>query len=92
MRLTTLDEMMRDLADRAADQCEALANKLTAVIDGEDEEGEDETEALRGIAKDKDRAGLIFAEHDGSGARTWIYVDAILALAKLINGTPEAKE
>ncbi len=85
--LTTLDEMMRDLADRAADQCEALANKLTAVIDGEDE-----TETLRGIAKDKDRAGLIFAEHDGNGARTWIYVDAILALAKLINGTPEAKE
>ena len=49
--LTTLDEMMRDLADRAADQCEALANKLTAVIDGEDEEGEDETETLRDIAK-----------------------------------------
>lgn len=34
--MKTRDEAIRDLADQAADQCEALANKMTAVIDGED--------------------------------------------------------
>lgn len=86
--MLTRDEHIRDLADRAADQCEALANKLTAVIDGEDEDGEPETETLRGIADDKGRAGLIFAE-DGANGRTWVYVDAILALARVIKGEPE---
>ena len=83
--MKTRDESIRDLADRAADQCEALANKLTAVIDGEDDDGELETETLRGIALDKGRCGLVFSD-DSANGRTWIYVDAILALAKLLNG------
>lgn len=83
--MKTHDESIRDLADRAADQCEALANKLTAVIDGEDDDGQPETETLRGIALDKGRAGLVFSD-DAENGRTWVYVDAILALAKLLNG------
>lgn len=89
--MLTLDERMRDLADRAADQCEALANKLTAILDGVDEDGEDEPETLRGLATDKGRLGLIFAEAGVSHRRTWIYVDAILALANLIRREPEVK-
>lgn len=84
--MLTLDERMRDLADRAADQCEALANKLTAVLDGIDE-----AETLRGLGSDKGRAGLIFSEDGVSQRRTWIYVDAILALADLIRRKPEVK-
>lgn len=83
--MKTRDEAIRDIADRASDQCEALANKLTAVIDGEDEDGGEELEVLRGIALDNGRAGLVF-EQNGMHGRTWIYVDAILALAKLLNG------
>jgi hypothetical protein len=86
--MLTLDERMRDLADRAADQCEALANKLTAVLDGIDEDGDDEAETLRGLGSDKGRAGLIFSEDGVSQRRTWIYVDAILALANLIRRQP----
>lgn len=84
----TRDEAIRDMADRATDQCEALANKLTAVIDGEDDGGETELEGLCGISRDgKGRACLIFAEHDPSESpRTVVYVDDILALAKLLNG------
>ena len=88
--MTPIDERMRDLADRAADQCEALANKLTAILDGVDEDGDDEPETLRGFGRDKDRVGLIFAEDGVSHRRTWVYVDAILALANLINREPDA--
>lgn len=86
--MKTRDEAIRDLADQSYDQCNALANKLTAVIDGEDDDGETELEGLCGITKDsKGRACLIFAEHDPSQSpRTVVYVDAILALAKLLNG------
>ncbi|MFN3646270.1 MAG: hypothetical protein ACK4S2_07110 [Gemmobacter sp.] len=86
--MQTCDEAIRDLADRAAEQCEALADKLTAVIDGEDDDGEAEPERLCGISKDsKGRACLIFAEHDPhQSPRTVVYVDAILALAKFLRG------
>lgn len=86
--MKTRDEATRDLADRASDQCEALANKLTAVIAEVDDDGEHETERLCGISKDaKGRACLIFAEDEPhQSPRTVIYVDAILALAKLLNG------
>lgn len=84
--MKTRDEAIRDMADRAADQCEVLANKLTAIIDGEDEDGEADADRLRGIGYDKGRAGLIFAEDGVDHARTWVYVDAILALAKLLRG------
>jgi hypothetical protein len=87
--MTPIDERMRDLADQAADQCEALANKLTAILDGVDEDGEDEPETLRGLATDKGRLGLIFAEGGVSHRRTWIYVDAILALSEMIKREPE---
>lgn len=84
--MKTRDEAIRDLADQAADQCEALANQMTAVIDGEDEDGEAMAERLCGIGKDKDgRAVLLFAEPGVTNARTVQYVDAILALAKLLN-------
>jgi hypothetical protein len=87
MTLTTRDEAIRDLADHASDQCEALANKMTAVIDGEDDDGETEPERLCGIARDKQgRAVLVFAEPGVTNRRTLVYVDAILALAKLLNG------
>jgi len=87
--MTPIDERMRDLADQAADQCEALANKLTAILDGVDEDGEDEPETLRGLVTDKGRLGLIFAEGGVSHRRTWIYVDAILALSEMIKREPE---
>ena len=83
--MKTRDEAIRDIADRAADQCEALANKLTAVIDGEDDDGERDDDVLRGIAFDNGRAGLVFSS-DSANGRTWVYVDAILDLAKLLNG------
>ena len=91
--MKTRDEAIRDLADSAAGQCEDLANKLTAVIDGEDDGGETELEGLCGIAKDRDgRSCLIFAEHDPSQSpRTIVYVDSILALAKLLNGEVPVK-
>lgn len=85
--LTTRDEAIRDLADRAEDQCRALGDKLTAILDGEDDDGEEDTEALRGITRDKTgRSALIFSEDGATNRRTWVYVDAILALAKLLNG------
>lgn len=91
--LTTRDEAMRDLADRAADQAEALANKLTAVIDEVDEDGEAEDETLRGLALDPDgRETLVFAADGVSQRRTRIYVDAILKLARLIKGEPRLED
>lgn len=91
--MKTRDEAIRDLADQAADQCEALANKMTAVIDMEDDDGETELEGLCGITKDsKGRSCLIFAEDDPSQSpRTVVYVDAILALAKLLNGEVQVR-
>lgn len=89
--MKTRDEAIRDTADRAADQCQALADKLTAVIDGEDEDGDEESETLRGIAVDHGRAGLVFAQ-DGASGRTWVYVDAIIALAKLLNGEVQLQD
>ena len=91
--MKTRDEAIRDLADQASDQCEALANKLTALIDGEDDDGEHEPERLCGISRDAaGRSCLIFAEHDpGQSPRTVVYVDAILALAKLLNGEVQVR-
>ena len=84
--LKTRDEAIRDIADRAADQCEALANQMTAVIYGEDDDGENMAERLCGISLDKEgRAVLLFAEPGVTNARTVQYVDCILALAKLLN-------
>lgn len=86
--MKTRDEAIRDLDDQASAQCEALAYKLTAVIDGEDE-----AERLCGITRDfARRSCLIFAEHEpGQGPRTVVYVDAILALAKLLNGEVQVR-
>lgn len=89
--MKTRDEAIRDLADRASDQCEALANKLTSVIDGEDDDGDEDFEMLHGIATEKGRAGLVFTQ-DGASGRTWVYVDAILDLAKLLNGEVQVSD
>lgn len=85
--MKTRDEAIRDWAERAQDQCEALYSKMESVVSGFDEEGDEEFERLCGIGKDDDnRAILIFAEPGVTRQRTVIYVDAILALAKLLNG------
>ena len=85
--MKTRDEATRDLADHAKDQCEALADKMEGVIDGVDMDGCGDAERLCGITRDRDgRSMLAFAEPGTTGQRTVVYVDAILALAKLLNG------
>lgn len=87
--MKTRDEAIRDLSARSEEQCEALAEKMTAVIDEMDAEGEPEWDTLRGIAKDSDGRAMLVFKPDGSTKRTprtIVYVDAILALAKLLNG------
>jgi len=54
--MKTRDEAIRDLADHAKDQCEALFEKMTTVVDGFDFDGERDNEALCGITRDR---GLI---------------------------------
>ena len=85
--MKTRDEAIRDWADHAKDQCEALADKMEGVFSGWGEEGDPEAERLCGIRNDRDgRAQLVFAEPGITNRRTVVYVDAILALAKLLNG------
>lgn len=85
--LKTRDEAIRDLAYGAKDQCEALEEKMIAVIEGMDEDGCPDDERLCGIGRDdKGRAMLVFAEPGVVGRRSIVYVDDILALAKLLNG------
>lgn len=92
--MKTRDEAIRNLADHAKDQCEALSRKMGAVIDGLDDEGEQEDEKLRGIGRDRSgRAQLVFAPYGPAlGQRTIVYVDAILALAKLLNGEVQVQD
>lgn len=95
--MKTRDEAIRDLADRARDQAEALYEKMAAITEGYDIEGEPEFDQLCGIGKDRDgRAQMIFAEPGApKGHRFVVYVDCILALAKLLNGevqVPSEKE
>jgi len=92
--MKTRDEAIRDLADEAKDQCKSLADKMTAVINEMDDEGEPETDVLRGISKDFDgRAMLVFTADDApKGHRHLIYVDDILALAKLLNGEVQVRD
>jgi len=85
--MKTRDEAIRDLAERASDQCEALTEKMEAVVDGFDFDDEADREALCGILLDgfDGRSMLVFAEPGTTGQHTVVYVDAILALAKLLN-------
>lgn len=85
--MKTRDEAIRDWAERAQNQCEALAEKMDGVVSGWGEEGDPEAEHLCGIGRDRDgRSMLVFAEPGNVRQRTVVYVDAILALAKLLNG------
>lgn len=85
--MKTRDEAIRDLADHAKAQCEVLADKMGGVINGFDWEGEPDSDILCGITRDRDgRSILVFAEPGTTGRRTVVSVDAILALAKLLNG------
>lgn len=86
--MKTRDEAIRDLAERAQDQAQALYEKMAAITEGYDIEGEPELDQLCGIGKDQDgRAQMIFAEPRAPrGHRFVVYVDCILALAKLLNG------
>jgi hypothetical protein len=80
-----IDETYRDLADRAQAQCEALGDQMSAVIDGEDDDGEACEMFLAGCRKEPDgRTVLVFGEADVPNGRTVVYVDAVLALADLI--------
>lgn len=92
--MKTRDEVIRDLAERAQDQCEALFDKMYAVIDGVDDEGDLEDERLCGIGRDGDgRFQMVFAAIGAPrGRRTIVYVDAILALAKLLNGEVQVND
>jgi hypothetical protein len=91
--MKTRDEAIRDYAHGAAEQCEALAEKMMHVIDGMDDDGDPETEALRGIARDPDgRSMLVFAEPGVTNARSVVFVDDILALAKLLNGEVQVRD
>jgi len=86
--MKTRDEAIRDLAERAQDQANALFEKMQSIVDGYDFDGEPEFDQLCGIGKDRDgRAQMVFAEPGASGRRRFVvYVDCILALAKLLNG------
>jgi len=91
--MKTRDEAIRDLADHAKDQCEALTEKMEAIIDGFDFDGDSDRERLCGITRDRDgRSMLAFAEPVINGPRTVVYVDAILALAELLNGEVEVQD
>jgi len=85
--MKTRDEDIRDLASNAKDQCEALLDKMEAVIDGLDNEGEPEDERLCDIGKNRNgHSQMVFAAPGTTDQRTVVYVDGILALAKLLNG------
>lgn len=80
-----IDHHYRDLADKAADQAEAIGNQMTAIIDREDEDGNDFDGWMAGVRAEPDgRTVLVFCESDVSNGRTIVFVDAILALADLI--------
>ena len=84
--MKTREQTIEMLAERAADQCNALAEKFRAIIDGEDNEGEEENERLCGLGLDMlDRTSFIFADPCLPRRRTVISVDAILSLSKIIS-------
>lgn len=91
--MKTRDQAIRDLADHATDQCEALTDKMDAIISGYDDDGDRDEEALCGITRDRDgRSMLAFAEPGTTGQRTVVYVDAILDLAKLLNSEVQMRD
>lgn len=91
--MKTRDEAIRDLADHAMDQCEALVEKMTAIIDEMDAEGEPEFEKVCGINRDRDgRSQMVFAEPGATRQRSIVYIDAILGLARMLNGDVRLKD
>ena len=83
--MKTLDQHYSDLCDRAQEQAEALGNQFAAILDGEDEDGEECTLRLCGVRVEKDgRRAMVFMDPAATHARQIVYVDDILALADLI--------
>ena len=83
--MQTIDEKYRSLADRAQQQCEALGDQFSAVIDECDDEGEPLEMQFDGVRVEKDkRIVMQFSEPDVGNSNIVVYVDAILALADLI--------
>lgn len=86
--MKTREQIIEYLAEQAEEQCNLLAAKFRAIADGYDDEGEEETERLCGFGEAMDnRPAMIFSDpYAGARQRTVICVDAILELAKIING------
>lgn len=83
-KLKPIDEMYRDFCDCAVEQCAALGAQMNAIIEGEDEYGNDFDGWMNGTRREPDgRVVMVFLER-GETQRQVIYVDAILALADLI--------
>jgi len=63
------------------------------VIDEMDDDGEPEHEKLRGIGRDPDgRSMLVFQEPGVIRRRSVVFVDDILAVAKLLNGEVQVRD
>ncbi len=74
------------LAGGRAGEGNGVAEKVRGVIEGEDNEGEEENERWCGLGLDmRDRTSFIFADPCLPRRRTVISVDAILSLAKIIS-------
>ena len=83
--MRTIDDHYLSLARRCAATAEIIETKFTAIVDGEDEDGEPETECLIGIRTDRHGVRwMVFSDPDVKGRATSISVDAILDLANLI--------
>lgn len=80
MKLKARDESLRDLAEQGCDRREGY-------------ESEPEPDCLSDIGRDADEgSSAVFAEIWAEGRRFPIYVDAILALAKLLNGELQERD
>jgi len=84
--LKTIDQHYQELACRAHEQAEALADKFMQIIDDCDEDGAPDPDRLCGVRKETDgRRTMVFADPDMKGRSSVIFcVDAILDLADLI--------
>jgi len=83
--LKTIDQHYSDLCDSAQEQAEALGNQFAAILDGEDEDGEEYAMRLCGVRTETNgRRAMVFMDPAAPHARQVVYVDNILALADLI--------
>lgn len=83
--MESIEQAYLRLAGSAALQCDALAEKLEEVIDGEDAEGLPCLDRLLGIRSEPDgTAVLVLQDPDTPRIRSLLRVDAILALAGML--------